>query len=92
MAVRALRHDEPCSGRHHRDGLQRHPAASMGGQRGRRPGLALDRQLPYSGELLCREPTSSRRLLYEVARRLIKKFVLEGCRVGALTPYEDIVR
>lgn len=52
VAVRALCHDEPCGGRHNGDGLQRHPAASVGGQCGRRAGLALDRQLPYSGELL----------------------------------------
>lgn len=54
VAVRALRHDEPGGGRHHGDGLQLHPAASVGGQRGRRAGLALDRQLPHSGEPLWR--------------------------------------
>lgn len=31
VAVRALRHDEPRGGRHHGDGLQLHPAASVGG-------------------------------------------------------------
>lgn len=41
--VRALRHDEPGGDRHHRDGVQLHPAASVGGQRGRRASLALDR-------------------------------------------------
>lgn len=92
VAVRALRHDEPSGVRHHGDGLQLHPAASVGGQRGRWAGLALDRQLPHSGEPLRRRRTSSRRLLYQVGKRLIKKFSLEGSRVGALTPYEDIVR
>lgn len=50
VAVRALFPDEPRRGGHHRDGLQLHFPVPLGGQRGRRQSLVVDRQLSDSGK------------------------------------------